>query len=171
MVPRQETYKVPTNRKGGKPVAEYANLQGAPAHRHPREHRTRIMAETVEMEILRAQMEELRDRLETLIQLQKQLKGVAKQNFEFRNTRNGTRVVTKDMVDYQAVKSHFDKNSLSYYTFSTKAEKPIKAVLQHLPSNTPAQDIFDVISVRCHPLVGPLMLPNPLPCHCSLLPS
>jgi hypothetical protein len=34
-----------------------------------------------------------------LIQLQKQLKGVAKQHFEFRNTRNGTRVVTKDMVD------------------------------------------------------------------------
>jgi hypothetical protein len=48
------------------------------------------------------------------IQLQKQLKGVAQQNFEFHNTRNGTRVVTKDIVDYQAVKSYFDKNSLSY---------------------------------------------------------
>jgi hypothetical protein len=34
-----------------------------------------------------------------LIQLQKQLKGVAKQTFEFRNTKNETRV-TKDMVDY-----------------------------------------------------------------------
>jgi hypothetical protein len=38
-----------------------------------------------------------------LIQLQKQLKDVAKQNFEFRNTRNGTKVVTMDMVDYHAV--------------------------------------------------------------------
>jgi hypothetical protein len=91
-----------------------------------------------------------------LIQLQKQLKGVAQQNFEFRNTRNGTRVVTKDMVDCQAVKSSFDKKSLSYYAFYPKAEKPIKAVLRHLPNNTPAQDIsdglvdlgFDVISAK-----------------------
>jgi hypothetical protein len=91
-----------------------------------------------------------------LIQLQKQLKGVAKQSFEFRNTRNRTRVVTKDMVDYQAVKSYFDKNSLSYYTFYPKSEKSIKAVLRHLRNNTPAQDIsdglvdlgFDVISVK-----------------------
>jgi hypothetical protein len=49
-----------------------------------------------------------------LIQLQKQLKGVAQQGFEFRNTKNGTMLVTKDMVDYQAVKSYFDKNSLLY---------------------------------------------------------
>jgi hypothetical protein len=32
-----------------------------------------------------------------LIQLQKQLKGVAKQSFEFRIAMNGTRVVIKDM--------------------------------------------------------------------------
>jgi hypothetical protein len=57
-----------------------------------------------------------------LIQLQKQLKDVAKQNF----------------------------------TFYPKADKPIKAVIRHLPINTPAEDIveglvdigFDVISVR-----------------------
>jgi hypothetical protein len=39
-----------------------------------------------------------------LIQLKKQLKGVAKQSFEFRNTKNGNTVVTKYMVDYKAVK-------------------------------------------------------------------
>jgi hypothetical protein len=48
-----------------------------------------------------------------LIQLQKQLKGVALQTFEFRSTKNGTRVGTKDTVDCQAVKSLFEKNSLS----------------------------------------------------------
>jgi hypothetical protein len=48
-----------------------------------------------------------------LIQMQKQLKGVAPQSFKFCNTRNWTRVVTKDMVDYQAVKAHFDNNSLA----------------------------------------------------------
>jgi hypothetical protein len=48
-----------------------------------------------------------------LIQLQKQLKGVAKHNFEFRSTRNGTKVVTTDMVDYQAVRTFLDTHSLS----------------------------------------------------------
>jgi hypothetical protein len=91
-----------------------------------------------------------------LIQLQKQLKVVTRENFELRNTRNGTRVVTKDMVDYLAVKAYFEQHFLSYFTFYPKSEKPIKAVLRHLPSNTPAQDIsdglvdlgFDVVSVK-----------------------
>jgi hypothetical protein len=64
-----------------------------------------------------------------LIQLQKQLKGTAKQQFEFRSTRNGTRVTTKAMVDYQSVKGHFEANNLSYYTFYPKSERPIKAVI------------------------------------------
>jgi hypothetical protein len=34
-----------------------------------------------------------------LIQLQKQLKNVVKEDFEFRNTRNGTGVITRGMVD------------------------------------------------------------------------
>jgi hypothetical protein len=42
-----------------------------------------------------------------LILLQKQLKGLVKGNFEFRNTRNGTRIVTKEMVDFSAIKSYF----------------------------------------------------------------
>jgi hypothetical protein len=41
-----------------------------------------------------------------LIQLQKQLKNVVKSDFEFRNTRNGNRVITKSMADFEAVKSH-----------------------------------------------------------------
>jgi hypothetical protein len=48
-----------------------------------------------------------------LTELQKQLKGIAKQQFEIRSTRNGTRVTTKDMVDYQSVKGHFEANNLS----------------------------------------------------------
>jgi hypothetical protein len=35
-----------------------------------------------------------------LIQLQKQLRGLVKGSFEFRNTRNGTRIVTKEMADF-----------------------------------------------------------------------
>jgi hypothetical protein len=89
------------------------------------------------------------------IQLQRQLKNVAIGDFEFRNTENGTRVITKSMTDFEAVKSHFSTHNLSYYSFP-KPQKPIKAVLRHLPSNTPAEDIsdglvtlgFDVVSVR-----------------------
>jgi hypothetical protein len=49
-----------------------------------------------------------------LIQLQKQLKGVAKQIFEFHSTKNRTRVITKGMVDFQSVKAHFESSNLSY---------------------------------------------------------
>jgi hypothetical protein len=91
-----------------------------------------------------------------LIQLQKQMKGVAKQSFELPNARNGTRVFTKDTKYFQAVKAHFDQNNLCYFTFFPKSEKPLKAVIRHLPSNTPAEDIaeallglgFDFISVK-----------------------
>jgi hypothetical protein len=59
------------------------------------------------------------------------------------------------MADFQSVKSHFDSQNLSYYSFP-KSEKPIKVVIRHLPYNTPAEDIsdglvslgFDVVSVQ-----------------------
>jgi hypothetical protein len=62
------------------------------------------------------------------IQLQKQLKGVSKDTFELQSPKNGTRVVTKKMMDYQSVKTYFEYKNLSYYTFYPKSEKPIKAV-------------------------------------------
>jgi hypothetical protein len=84
------------------------------------------------------------------------MKGVAKHSFELRNARNGTRVLTEDIKDFQAVKAHFDQNNLCYFTFFPKSEKPLKAVIHYLPSNTPAEDIakalldlgFDVIIVK-----------------------
>jgi hypothetical protein len=50
----------------------------------------------------------------------------------------------------------FEGNNLSFFTFFPKSEKPIKAVIRHLPPNTPAEDIcdglvtlgFDVVSVK-----------------------
>jgi hypothetical protein len=60
------------------------------------------------------------------------------------------------MADFQSIKSHFNTNNLSYYLFYPKSEKPMKAVIRHLPQNTPAEDIsdglvslgFDIISVK-----------------------
>jgi hypothetical protein len=91
-----------------------------------------------------------------LIQLQKQLKVVVSGDFEVRNTRNGTRVITRGMADFQSVKSHFDSKNLSYLTFFSKSEKPIKAVILHLPYTTHAENIsdglvslgFDVVNVK-----------------------
>jgi hypothetical protein len=60
------------------------------------------------------------------------------------------------MADYSAVRAHFEDQKLHYFTFHHKSEKPIKAVIRHLPIDTPAKDIsgglldlgFDVISVK-----------------------
>jgi hypothetical protein len=52
------------------------------------------------------------------------MKGVTKQSFEILNARNGTRVLTKDIKDFQAVKAHFDQNNLCYFTFSPNQRKP-----------------------------------------------
>jgi hypothetical protein len=81
--------------------------------------------------------------------------GVVSEDLEFRNTRNGTRVITRGMADFQSVKSYFDNHNLSYFFFPKK-EKPVKAVIRHLPHNTPAQDSsdglvslgFDIINVK-----------------------
>jgi hypothetical protein len=88
-------------------------------------------------------------------QLQKQLQYVVSENFEFRSTRNGTRVITSSMADFQSVKYHFDSLNLSYYSFP-KSEKPIKAMILNLPHKTPEEDIsdrmvslgFEVVSIK-----------------------
>jgi hypothetical protein len=59
-----------------------------------------------------------------LIQLQKQLKGVISEDFEFRSTRNGTRIIMRSMADFQSVKSYFDSRNLSYFSFYPKSENP-----------------------------------------------
>jgi hypothetical protein len=69
-----------------------------------------------------------------LIRLQRDLKDHdKKKEYEFRNSRNGTRIIAKEMADYSAMKSYLEKNNLHYFTFSPNSEKPIMAVIRHLP--------------------------------------
>jgi hypothetical protein len=75
-----------------------------------------------------------------LIRLQRGLKDHVKGEYEFRNTRNGTRIITKEMADYSAMKSYLERNNLNYFTFSPNSEKTIKAVILHIPPDTPAKD-------------------------------
>jgi hypothetical protein len=91
-----------------------------------------------------------------LIQFQKQLKSVVSEDFQFRSTRNGTRINNRGMAVFQSIKSHFENKHISYYSFYPKSEKHIKALIRHLAHDTPAEDIsdglvslgFDVISVK-----------------------
>jgi hypothetical protein len=84
---------------------------------------------------------------ENLIVMQKKLKGLCRGDFEFRS---------KEMAEYSAIRSHLDSSKLPYFTFFPKSQKPITAVIRHLPHNTPFGDIsdrfvntgFDVISVK-----------------------
>jgi hypothetical protein len=114
-----------------------------------------------------------------LIHLQSKFKGFVSGSFEFRNTRSGTRIVTKEMADFSAIKTSLERNELSYYTFSAKSEKTIKAVIRHLPLHTPAEDIsdelvslgFDVVSVKQMTTAGILQKDQPPQSFpCSSLP-
>jgi hypothetical protein len=53
------------------------------------------------------------------IRLQSELKDHIKEEYELRNTLNGTRLITKEMADYSAMKSYLKKNNVQYLTFST----------------------------------------------------
>jgi hypothetical protein len=50
----------------------------------------------------------------------------------------------KEMADFSAIKTLLEKSNLSYFTYSLKSKKPIKAVINHFPHNSPVEDISDV---------------------------
>jgi hypothetical protein len=79
-----------------------------------------------------------------LIRLQSELKDV-KGEYEFRNSQNGTSMITKEMSEYSAMKSYLEKNNLHYYTFSQNSKKSIKAAICHFPPDTPAEDIASTL--------------------------
>jgi tRNA U34 5-carboxymethylaminomethyl modifying enzyme MnmG/GidA len=88
--------------------------------------------------------------------LQKQLKELVKGNFELRNTRNRTGVVNDKTEDFSAIKSHFDDQRTSYFTFYPKSQKPVQDLICYLKYSNPEENIsirlmsprFDVISVK-----------------------
>jgi hypothetical protein len=91
-----------------------------------------------------------------LLNFQGELKPIIKDTFEFRTTRNGIKVVTKDTANYSALMRYFVASKIPYYTFHPKSLKSAKAVIRHLPGDTPIKDIsdellalgFTVINVR-----------------------
>jgi hypothetical protein len=59
-----------------------------------------------------------------LIRFQIYLKDHVKGEYEFRNTLNGTRFITKEMAKYSVMKSYLEKNNLHNFTFSLNSENP-----------------------------------------------
>jgi hypothetical protein len=90
--------------------------------------------------------------------------------FEFRSTRNGTKVVTKEMANFSAIQSHFKNHNFPYFTFYPKSQKTIKVVIRHLPLNIPEEDTMGwrtldftlQASIKCQPTVGHLQKEYPL---------
>jgi hypothetical protein len=85
------------------------------------------------------------------MQLQKVIKRVVKAKFEFRNTRNGTRVISKTLAEISAAKFYLE----TFLILPSTYVEPIKAVISHLTLNTPADNSdgmldlgFDFISVK-----------------------
>jgi hypothetical protein len=45
------------------------------------------------------------------------------------------------MVDYNAIQKFLTEKSLHFFTFYTKADKPVKSIIMYFPGSTSAQDI------------------------------
>jgi hypothetical protein len=73
--------------------------------------------------------------------LQKDLKVAVTGEFFFRNTASGTGITTESMADYKTIQNHLSQKCLPFFTFYTKEDKPVKAVIRHLPNTTSSEDI------------------------------
>jgi hypothetical protein len=76
------------------------------------------------------------------------------------------------MADFSLIKNYLEKNNLSYFTFFPKSEKPVKAVIRHLPHNTSAEDISDcLVSLHKECLEEGKASSTQTCCRCLQLPA
>jgi hypothetical protein len=68
------------------------------------------------------------------LSLQKELNVVVTEKFS-RNTASGAMIITKSMADYKAIQNVLSQKGLPFFTFYIKGDKPVKAVIRHLPNN------------------------------------
>jgi hypothetical protein len=60
--------------------------------------------------------------------------------FFLQNTATRTQATTKSMVDYNAIQKFLTEKN-HFFTFYTKADKPVKIVIRHLCGDISAKDI------------------------------
>jgi hypothetical protein len=61
-----------------------------------------------------------------MLKFQGEIKSIAKGSFEFRNTKNGTRVIVREMAEYLAIKSQLEKKKILFYAFHHKTLKRLR---------------------------------------------
>jgi hypothetical protein len=66
------------------------------------------------------------------MKFQREVRTFIKVAFELRITRNGMKVVTREVTYYSGIMSHLDANKIPYYTFQPKS-KPVKVVINSCP--------------------------------------
>jgi hypothetical protein len=87
-----------------------------------------------------------------LSSLLREIKSVVNREFFFRNTATGNGITARSVLDYTAVQKFLDEKKLHYFTFYTKASKPVKTIIRYLPCNISAEDItvaFQEIDYEC----------------------
>jgi hypothetical protein len=84
-----------------------------------------------------------------LIRLQSELKDHVKGEYEFRNTPNGTRTITKEMADYSSMKFYLEKINIHYFILSPNSGKRTKGDTPAEYISSSLEDLgFKIIKVR-----------------------
>jgi hypothetical protein len=60
-----------------------------------------------------------------LLKFQAEIKTISKGNFQLRNDRNGVKIITRELVDYLAIKKYLEEKKIPYYNFYPKSIRPI----------------------------------------------
>jgi hypothetical protein len=74
-----------------------------------------------------------------IISFQQDIKHTA-QEFSMRTTGAGIRIATHYTTDHTAILSYLSRHNFSHFTLYSHCDKPIKAVIRHLPINTSSQE-------------------------------
>jgi hypothetical protein len=91
-----------------------------------------------------------------LIRLQRETKTCCERGVLHPEYCNRNPITSNSMVDYNAIQEFRTEKNLHFFTFYTKADKPVKAIIRHLPGNIYSENItvalqeidYDVASVK-----------------------
>jgi hypothetical protein len=88
-----------------------------------------------------------------LISIQKELKSVMGGEL-FQNTKAKAQNRTKSMVYYNALQKFLIEKDIHFFTYCTKAEKPVKAIIRHSIGYISAQGITVALQERDYNIIS-----------------
>lgn len=86
----------------------------------------------------------------------KTLQGLLLNNLKAVNTRDGMKIYTDTLADFQTTKDHLNKENIEYFTYQLRQDRPLRVIIRRLPNNVDTQEIhaaleelgFEVQNVR-----------------------